>query len=626
MSKLDFSQRMITQDVDLTQLPTPISEQDFRRLRSTTNGTLALTLPDMHGNGFKLLHYLLWLGLIRFKEDADTDAIFSELFQIHLRLWDNDTYDNSEAVQALLEAWAESIQNNFEATARMTNVQVRCIGDMFGDRGPNDILTKDILHSMKHTWQIPYDLFYGNHDHEIQCWLEDETLRPGTDLRQQESLTRAKKCVKQGILSREEFKESIHDVITPHWKLFDIDIIDDSHWLTFGHSIPLIPVLFYAAKDLGIPLSFTINTCSKAQLIRLANSVNQRFSELASKEQLTHTGQPADPETIIESVSLSYTLVTNEQHFSPDDSSIPADRPIAFITSTRNVIKEDYIAHQSCCERLGLEITTVSGHLGNKENVSIIESHLTTPYMDGAGADYCEHFKHDEPKLKKTPLANHINLDKQNPLGRITGQSKIQQGKAVVMGSMRPHTLELLSQEDQTLPLTLKNTSARIQGRKKDNEILYQKIMQLDKENAYMCGTYSDQITAKHGTLPVTLTRKLIRGTRITWISCLGLSLVISMACLGCNFSTLLNITSHLTTINLAFGVGIGLLLTAFVACCLYSTITNKNLKNRLKPLEHANQSKDKKLKENAQLWDKHLFAIKQNRRTIASLKNRSSI
>lgn len=65
---------------------------------------------------------------------------------------------------------------------------------MFGDRGPNDIITINVLTAMTHQWSIPYDLFYGNHDHEPVCWAEDEKLRPGTDLRQQGSLTRKKKA------------------------------------------------------------------------------------------------------------------------------------------------------------------------------------------------------------------------------------------------------------------------------------------------------------------------------------------------------------------------------------------------------------------------------------------------
>jgi|GEM_PF-2029589 len=626
MSKLDLSQRIITQDVDLTQLPIPISDEAFAALLSASHGKTVLTLPDMHGNGFKLLYYLLWLGLIRFKKDADAEAILSELFQIHLKLWDRDTYDETDAAQTLLNAWAESIRRNFMATERTSNVLVRCIGDVFGDRGPNDVITKDVLYTMKHSWRIPYDLFYGNHDHEIQCWLEDETLRPGTDLRQQGSLTRAKKCVKSGILTREDFKKSIHDVVTPHWKLFDIDIIDDSHWYMFGHSIALIPAIFSAAKDLAIPLGFTINTCTKEELIRLVNSVNQRFSELATKEQLTQAGQPADPDGITYAQSLAHSLLTNNGHFSLNECCIPSDKPIAYITSTRDVIHDDFTAHQSCCERLGIQVTTVSGHLGHAAEPKLFRSKLIRDYLNGAELSYCDYFnKIDNPIDPPTPLPNHINLDADNLLGRPSPDKDSEhKGKAIVFSSPAEKWTQILTIDDQTQSEDLQKKLKNLDRLRKDNKEIFQSIVTLNEANHYLHRNYTRDIQEKRDSLNIPLQTKRIRITRYSSFACLAASGILSLAAITSNLTNLTITTTNLTSLNIGLGVSIGILVFTFVACLLYSVLTKQSLNHKRQHLNKLDAMKSQTLRANAGLWNRYLTEISINERARVSLTKRT--
>lgn len=82
MSKLPLAKHLVNQQVDLSILPTPVSEDAFSAY-TKAGGKCMLTLPDMHGNAFKVLYYLLWLGLIHFKETVDKQIVFSRLFKVH---------------------------------------------------------------------------------------------------------------------------------------------------------------------------------------------------------------------------------------------------------------------------------------------------------------------------------------------------------------------------------------------------------------------------------------------------------------------------------------------------------------------------------------------------------------
>lgn len=412
----------------------------------------------MHGNPMKGIAWLLAHDVIRFKEGEAANKM-GRLHEIHEALWQDDIYNDTQATKALLDEFKQILKNDIEATdERAHYFMFRFIGDMFADRGANDLLTLYLLDAMTNDWGLSYKLHYGNHDDEFLCWYENRDAYPdhtsGISRPSKTSLQHLKQCLSNGIVSEEEITGLVDDLVTPHWTVFDVNVLSDNEWVMFGHSVPLIPAVFAAAQDLGMKLTFNIDTCTKAQLFQLIHDVNHAFQGTAHAKQTTTENGPAS--YVKRNAALDYA------QFFPDRSlkCIGTDYPLVHVAWVRRVMKHDEEAHQACAKRLGLTIHRVCGHLGD-EGAHVLNSTKTDSYAQG---------QKDVSSITDTEssteeISDLINLDENNMLGRPVNLADDQRWKASRAGDdTTTMTFEDIHFDEGELPMYACQTNQSIKA------------------------------------------------------------------------------------------------------------------------------------------------------------------
>ncbi len=406
-----------------------------------------ITLPDIHGNPMKGIAWLLAHDVIRFK-DVNAKQTMNRLHEIHEILWQDDTYNDAQKTKALLDEFKQILKEDIEANdERAHHFIFRFIGDVLADRGANDLLTLYFLDAMKNDWRLTYKLHYGNHDDEFLCWYENRDTYPdnrsGISRPCKTSLQHLKQCLSNGIVSEEEITSLVDDLVTPHWTVFDVNVLSDNQWVMFGHSAPLIPTVFEAAKDLGMELLFDINDCTKAELFQLIHDVNDAFRRSAKEKKTTTANGPAS--------YVKRNEALDHAQFFPDRSlnCMGADYPFAHVAWVRRVMKHDEEAHQACAKRLGLTLHRVCGHLGD-EGASVLNSTKTDMYAQG---------QKDVSSITDTTssteeISGLINLDKNNMLGRPVNLADDQSWKASRAGKdIKNMTFEDIHYDEGDLPM-----------------------------------------------------------------------------------------------------------------------------------------------------------------------------
>lgn len=149
-------QKKLNTWIDLTR---PISEQNITPVPLTPNKHI--TIGDLHAHVLKMLQFLIVEGVLEIKDDDYRAAVGIHQKLVHIaqrRLY--PTHEEFLRIKRQFEGIMARA-----TVKRVDGLLVRFLGDMLGDRGPNDFLILAVLRRLKEAG-VPIEILASNHDIE----------------------------------------------------------------------------------------------------------------------------------------------------------------------------------------------------------------------------------------------------------------------------------------------------------------------------------------------------------------------------------------------------------------------------------------------------------------------------
>lgn len=289
----------------------------------------SITIPDLHGNTLKLVHFLMSHGVIGFKDNVDATAAygqFTKLYDDAGKLADDYNKQKHELVSAQAEFDRQSMRtdatpelratwiteaetrkktaeenlknsqqelkfakildgfNQFLDQLKVTNTTtlVRLIGDDLGDRGSNDYFTLKLLEFLQQN-QVKESTLISNHGIEfVRSWVkpsERSFLSPEDRL----SYIGLNSLVDLDLIAKQDVQQLINKTYKPSLKILDYSLNDEGIVL-FSHA----PVRFDSIKHTANRLGVSYDDSTNLKLAETIENINTAFQfELDGKYEST---------------------------------------------------------------------------------------------------------------------------------------------------------------------------------------------------------------------------------------------------------------------------------------------------------------------------------------------------
>lgn len=239
------------ESVDLLQWPKPQSHSDE---------PIRLVCGDMHGNALKLLFILQKQGYI---ENLD-EAMYLQFAKIILK-----------PVTELDENDLKSFTELLGTLKFIDQGPVLSLGDLTGDRGPNDYFTLKLLACMKKS-NIDFTILYANHDaYFIDAFMNDfNTIQDFGTTKQLQSLAHLNYLLKQKLISLEEVQHLTEAAYLPAVRLLSYSLDCKKNVITlFSHAAIDLNIIREVANRFGS--GFEDDTIST--LAKTIDRINEEF-------------------------------------------------------------------------------------------------------------------------------------------------------------------------------------------------------------------------------------------------------------------------------------------------------------------------------------------------------------
>ncbi|MBL7527351.1 hypothetical protein [Legionella bononiensis] len=178
----------------------------------------SFSVGDTHGNAIVLIRYLYEAGIINIDQEQ-----YNEL----IKIYDVDSVSKlSQLTRNQCDQFRQIIIKGFADAQVPEGIHLRCFGDMFADRGSNDILSLIILDELRKNFpEQRGTILISNHDKSLLSNYLSGNLRPGQKLNLEvqpcSSLIRLKHLIDNNIISYAEFDAMMKTAYLPALKFVD---------------------------------------------------------------------------------------------------------------------------------------------------------------------------------------------------------------------------------------------------------------------------------------------------------------------------------------------------------------------------------------------------------------------
>ena len=263
--------------VDISQHPKVINKAETPRHD---------VIGDLHGNTMYLIFFLIERGYLTLNKEEDYDKLKMLYDFVGEIEHESDIDDEVRATLPDILKLFHNILDN--AIFQMQASKITFLGDMFADRGHNDISTLIVLLYL-HNKGINYNITLSNHDVAFlyfmlnEHWLYDDfqSLMKNNASR---SIKGVYHFLKVGAITLDALSDLVNLALMPHLVLFDYSEYDDTfvQWThaPTGDEI-LRAFLLYFKIDIRAPLSLDENN-----RIKIINAINNGFKKVIKNAEL----------------------------------------------------------------------------------------------------------------------------------------------------------------------------------------------------------------------------------------------------------------------------------------------------------------------------------------------------
>ncbi len=227
------------------------------------------TSGDLHANTMKMVWELVYHGVCRIDQ-----ASYSELYNIYQARKSTNDVLSAEKVKR----FAKIISSNLEVIN--PKCLTRCIGDLMCDRGPNDLLTLELLECLQDKG-ADITIISSNHDIEFIFALENYE-RNGNKLlcslnitTQATSLAGLQQSLDDGLISIDKLREKYYKCYLPRLKIIDYSLSKEKpqNISIYSHAPIDLEVIEQLATKFGV--SYKDN--SPGELAKTIDAINQKY-------------------------------------------------------------------------------------------------------------------------------------------------------------------------------------------------------------------------------------------------------------------------------------------------------------------------------------------------------------
>jgi hypothetical protein len=266
--------------LDLDEYP-PVS-------RYKAHPDIQFTLGDLHGNALKLIHFLVFHGVM-----TTTREEYKTLVRIYNKPAASLTAENLREFCAILNA------ATFNEVAML-----RFIGDIFCDRGNNDYLTLKILERLDEA-KVRLEIIMSNHDFGLFYWRRTGKLV----VKPHDSLAGLITLLEKGLIHLEEVDSLLEKHYKPYLKLISYSLARDSERASlYTHTRIGLDSIKKIAGKMGVELREDTIDIFFASLDNI-NAIFQRYLKEGKVWSLFIPSMPSLPSS---SSDPFYMLVWNK--------------------------------------------------------------------------------------------------------------------------------------------------------------------------------------------------------------------------------------------------------------------------------------------------------------------------
>ena len=258
---------LVSQDVSgLLALPGP-----YTKPKPNTS----FSVGDTHGNAVVLIRYFYEAGIINIDQDQ-----YNEL----IKIYDVDSVHKfSKLNKQQCDQFREIVKKGFANAQVPEGISLRCFGDMFADRGSNDLLSLIILDELRKNFPDQRGtILISNHDKSLLSNYLLGNLRPGQKLMLEvqpcSSLIRLKHLIDNKIISYAEFDEMMKTAYLPALKLIDYVRTEDGGIDIMAHAPITLDAIHKAMQQL-LPSNKHLNIYeSEDNVAHIIDQLNEVFA------------------------------------------------------------------------------------------------------------------------------------------------------------------------------------------------------------------------------------------------------------------------------------------------------------------------------------------------------------
>ena len=238
-----------------------------------------VTFGDKHGNPLRLIHELVAVGVLDITKDQYKNL--KEIYDRHLDLIKiledpKATAAEKEDTKKILSDDIHIFHEIVECLSVQHHVLTRQIGDLFADRGKQDLFTFFIFEQLN-AEKAAYEIIYSNHDSLMMRWLEDNfsgQLNFPLDPHFNRSLISLRLLLQHSIITDDWMAELIKTVYKPYLKSVSYDLVDDGICF-FSHA----PVDFLILEKLAQHFKVEYSDKTREEIVKVLADIQSEFAK-----------------------------------------------------------------------------------------------------------------------------------------------------------------------------------------------------------------------------------------------------------------------------------------------------------------------------------------------------------
>ena len=272
------------------------NRQSHLRFHPHTTMEHQLTEGDTHGNACRIASTLVEVGIADISvEDQESfvemyEKEHKEIYSALTHLFDSSTLATALSTDDLKKLDAIFGHLNSESkwvpgkSKIISRPLLRFMGDLFAERGANDIFNKKIIEFLSYN-KVPFEILWSNHDSDFFSFIFPEIYKEWKVIHANGMHNSIFKLL--GLINTHpeyESKESVQRFIElhliPHLKLVSYCLSTDKTTIYFFmHSQRGLRTIFRLGRDLGIDVSIEFFE-RKETLMILIDNINANFKKL----------------------------------------------------------------------------------------------------------------------------------------------------------------------------------------------------------------------------------------------------------------------------------------------------------------------------------------------------------